>query len=282
MHLRQCILFLISTMGLCSMAEASKLTVSRATSEPVKYVFRANCAVNGTVRVGQTCSTIWTVPPGWRYTVIKQSSDNDSVCFTSVDFTVSHNRGVGTVLNAGQRLKVTSTINRQITWLNSALCWVGYNVTAEMVDESGRNAYMQISSSATSDFSGVRQRQRVNQNNWTPEINYQSSASMAQAAAATGGIKSITLDVNDVIALKPGESKRLFTVDNMNTGTGTVRITKTGSVAPDIEVYKNGSTIAGCDGVFQYGGEYCDIRAHSSLGWYGSRNGVVNILLTIN
>ncbi len=263
--------------------DASKLTVNRETSEPVRFIFRANCVVNGTVSVGQTCQTIWTVPPGWRYTVIANSSDDDGTCFNSSDHSHSFSALPGRVLNAGETLSTTAKITRQITWTNSALCWVGYTVEAVIVDESLARQNMSISHITSSGFKwGVRDRAKVGSNSWSPTITNASSYSMIEAADAAGRLLSVTLDVVDNIDMRPGDIKRLFTVDNGNTGSGTVRITKSGEVAPDIDVYKNGSSEKGCDGTFQTGGDYCEVRAASSPGWYGVRQGVININLTIN
>lgn len=272
------LLFFVSAVS-----EASKLTVNRATSEPVEFKFRANCVVNGTVRVGQTCQTIWTVPPGWRYTVIANSSDNDGICFNSSVQSHSFSASPGRVLNSGETLSTTAKITQQITWTNSALCWVGYTVEAVIVDESLARQVMSISHITSSDFKwGVRDRAKVGNNSWSPTITNASSYSMIEAANAAGRLQSVTLDVVDNIDMRPGDIKRLFTVDNGNTGSGTVRITKSGDIAADIDVYKNGSSVKGCDGTFQAGGEYCEVRAVTSPGWYGVRQGVININLTIN
>lgn len=264
--------------------DASKLTVNRTTSEPVRFIFRANCFVNGTVRAGQTCQTIWTVPPGWRYTIIANSSDDDSICFNNIWQSHSFSSRPGAVLYSGQTLSTTAEIKQQITWINSALCWVGYTVEAVMVDEVlAKNASMSIRHITSPDFKwGVRDRAKVNKNPWSPKVLNASSYSMIEAANAAGRLQSVTLDVVDNIDMRPGDIKRLFTVDNGNTGSGTVKITKSGDVASDIDVYKNGSSVKGCDGIFQAGGEYCEVRAAPSLGWYGVRQGVININLTIN
>lgn len=264
--------------------DASKLTVNRATSEPVRFIFRANCVVNGTVRVGQTCQTIWTVPPGWRYTVIANSSDNDGLCLNGTYHSHSFSASPGRVLNSGETLSTTAKIPQQITWINSALCWVGYTVEAVMVDEAlAKNANMSIRHITSPDFKwGVWDRAKVGNNSWSPTITNASSYSMIEAANAAGRLQSVTLDVVDNIDMRPGDIKRLFTVDNGNAGSGTVKITKSGDVASDIDVYKNGSSVKGCDGIFQAGGEYCEVRAAPSPGWYGVRQGVININLTIN
>lgn len=283
MLLRNSAKLFFSLFFVTCVVDASKLTVSRATSEPVRFIFRANCNVNGTVRAGQTCQTIWTVPPGWRYTITANASDNDSTCFSNPR-THSFSALPGTVLNSGQTLSTTATLQNQITWTNSALCWVGYTVEAVMVDETlARNALMSIRHVTSTDFKwGVRTRAKINYDKWSDTVVNASSYSMVDVANAAGNLKSITLDVVDNIVMRPGDIKRLFTVDNGNTGSGTVKITKSGAVAPDIEVYKNGSSVKGCDGTFQSGGEYCDVRAVTSPGWHGVRNGVINIDLTIN
>lgn len=284
MSLRNCVKLFFLLFSVSCVTEASKLTVNRATSEPVRFVFRANCAVNGTVRVGQTCQTMWTVPPGWRYTVIANSSDDDSKCLNGHTQSHSFSAHPGNVLYSGQTLSTTAKLKQQITWLNSALCWVGYTVEAVMVDETlARNANMSIQHIRSSDFKwGVWTRAKIKSNPWSAYVSNASSFSMVGVANAAGSLQSVTLDVVDNIDMLPGDIKRLFTVDNGNTGSGTVKITKSGDVAADIDVYKNGSSVKGCDGTFKVGGEYCDVRAVTSLGWYGVRHGVININLTIN
>ncbi|ELU9693575.1 hypothetical protein ACQFME_002732 [Escherichia coli] len=273
------LLFFVSAVS-----EASKLTINRATSDSVRFRFWANCVVDGDLSAGDTCRTTWTVPPGWRYTIVRHISGDNNICFNNPVQTHSFSVYPGAVLYAGQTLSTTAKTTQPIRWLNSALCKVGYAVDAVMVDESiARGTYMPISYTTSANFKwGVLTNAQVKNNSWSQEILSAYSYPMRDVAYAAGSVRSVTLDVVDNINMRPGDVKRLFTVDYGNTGSGTVRITKSGDIAADIDVYKNGSSAKGCDGTFQAGGEYCDVRAVTSPGWYGVRQGVININLTIN
>ncbi|HEA0475446.1 TPA: hypothetical protein RU934_004779 [Escherichia coli] len=251
--------------------EASKLTVNRETSKPVRFAFKAQCVINGWFRIGQSCDVTWTVPPGWRYTVLSQGTDDPAVC---IHHSYSYDRMPGVVLKEGESLTTRMVSKITSMWLNSSTCWSGYKVEAVMVDDIGLNATMFVNERYDSDYKGIRYRYAN-----TYDGKY---LQMSIFRPYIGSRESITLDVQDKIDLHPGETKRLFTVDNGNTGKGTVSIIKSGEVAPYIEVYKNGASVKGCDGTYNIGGEYCEVRAVASPGWYGIKNGVINIRLTIN
>ncbi len=266
--------------------EASKLTVNRETSKPAYFDFSAQCSINGNVLAGQSCSATWTVPSGWRYTVVHRGNDDPVKC-KSGSFT--YDRMPGAVLNAGESLSIGIRNNYLILgWINSATCWSGYRVEAVMVDDIGFNSSMSVRQHYDSNYVGMHYRYIISPSAhgggalWKSNISYPQSIPMSIFRPYIGSRESITLDVQDKIDLRPGETKRLFTVDNGNTGKGTVSIIKSGEVAPYIEVYKNGASVKGCDGTYNIGGEYCEVRAVASPGWYGIKNGVINIRLTIN
>lgn len=99
----------------------------------------------------------------------------------------------------------------------------------------------------------------------------------------SSGIKlnELTMDVADSIALRQGETARLFTVRNSTIGDGRVQVTLSGDAAGSLTTYKNGS-VANCDNKVFGADEYCEIRVASNVPWFGERKARANVTVTIN
>ena len=255
---------------------ASVLTVNGASSNPIKFSFKANCMVNGRIRQGQTCRVRWNVPNGWEFRVDRQITSDDSICLNNSNFGITYNRTPGTTLSAGMGLNYTATMKREILWLNSGLCQVGYEVTARIVNEAAaRNSVMNITPIVSADFTaGITSSEAIS-NNWGPYV-YKTSYNMAPAVAAVGGVPSIGLDITDNIDLNPAnkvnniDGKILFRIINIaSRASSTINIAKSGEAASLIEVYRNGAATPGCQGTYQRLNEFCEVRTLPNINWFG-------------
>lgn len=269
---------------------ASVLTVNGANSRPMKFSFKANCKVNGKIRKDQHCQVIWQVPAGWEFKVNRPITSNDAICIFNPNFNLNFSHREGDTLRAGQKLSYTATMEREILWLNSALCEIGYDVMATMVDEGvARGSKMFIDRNLSSDFTaGVVSSEAIYNGSWEPYRD-KNEYNMSSVATAIGGVPSIQLDVTDNIELNPAnkvnkiDSKTLFKVINVrNNASGSISIKKQGDAAPLIEFYRNG-TISGCQGNYQKANDFCEVRTLPNIDWFhGVKRGTVEVTVVIN
>lgn len=266
--------FIFGMSLLCTLltpAQGSVLTVRQASStSTVGITLGVQCMMNGWFSAGDMCLGNFTVPQGWQFIVTEEGG-----CFTTTS--KSEFPPVGSIFRGGDqiRIKVISTYTSM--WLDSGLatCYLGFQ--GRLMSPDGMNSSLVGYSQKANSYTGVRLHYD------SSGVTFSMNSLNVSMSRWSGGVKlnELTMDVADSIALRQGETARLFTVRNSTTGDGRVQVALSGDAAGSLTTYKNGS-VANCNGRTFGAGGYCEIRVASNVPWFGERKARANVTVTIN